>query len=672
MRQRDWSLTLLVFLLLPLLAPGQTEDWLPVKPQDLRIKEVPGSPGAAAIQLYYADYIDDQEQTEFFYRRIKVLNDKGNRYADVEIVVPPEGSISGLKARTIHPDGKIIEFTGKPFEKVIMKGRGGKVLAKAFTMPDVTVGSIIEYKYKIDLPGVVLDNSWTIQHELYTVKESFRMKPYGGLLDGFEKGQQMAVLSSHMPDNLKPQQKGGIYELEVENMPAFEAEGYMPPEEDYQPRVRFFYGGREIVSPKKFWQDAGREWNEDAEHFIGNHREIGQESSQVIGNETDPAQKLRKLYARAQQVRNLTYERERTEEEQKRESLKPPQNAKDVLARGYGGRDDITRFFVALARASGFEASILRVSNRREKFFDRGLLSRRQLDAEIAMVNRAGQSFFLDPGTRFCPFGFVRWMRTSSLALKLDKKGGAFIKVPSAGYEKAMVRRSAEVTLSPDGSLNGKITVRFEGGEALERRLDALNTDDAGRKEALEEEARDWLPGGASVKLMKVEGWEASEEPLIATFVVELTSFASVAGRRLLVPTNVFQARQMDVFKHADRKYPVYFPYAFGEADQIAIQLPADYTIETLPAQQTASFSYATYFNEPRFDGKKLVTDRVLQVNGIFFGVEIYAEIKDFFRNVQVGDEQRAVFRGRENPESSTARPLRSAADTGALVRSRP
>jgi hypothetical protein len=651
MRPRGWALTLFGFLFLPLLAPGQTEDWLPITPQDLQIKQVPRSPGAAAIQLYYADHIDDQEQTEFFYRRIKVLNDKGNRYADVEIVVPSEASMSGLKARTIHPDGKIIEFSGKVFQKVIVKGRGVTVVAKAFTMPDVTIDSIVEYKYTIDLPGVFLDNSWTIQHELYTVKESFRMKPYGGPLEGFEKGHQVAVLFSHMPDNLKPQQKGGIYELEAENMPAFEAEGHMPPEEDYQPQIRFFYGGREIASPAKFWQDAGREWNADAEQFIGNHREIGQEAMAVIGNETDPAQKLRRLYVRAQQVRNLSYERERTEEEQKKENLKPPQNARDVLMRGYGDRDDITRFFVALARAAGFNASILRASSRREKFFDKSLLSRRQLDAELGLVNRGGQNIFLDPGTRFCPFGLVRWMRTSSMALKLDKKGGSFIKVPSAGYDKAMVRRSAEMTLEENGSLKGKITARFEGSEALERRLDALNTDDAGRKEALEAEAGDWLPGGASVNLINVEGWEKSEESLVVTFAVELSSYASVAGRRLLVPTNVFQARQMDVFQHPDRKYPVYFPYAFGEADQIDIQIPSGYTSETLPARQTSSFSYATYFNESHFDGKKLVTDRILQVNGIFFQVEIYAEIRNFFRKAQVGDEQRAVFRAGEGGE---------------------
>jgi len=646
MRLRGQFLLWVIFLALPVFCSAQNVDWLPITPQDLKINQVPGVPGAAAIQLYYADYIDDEAQTEFFYRRIKVLNDKGSSYADVEIVIQPEGSISGLKARTVHPDGKIIEFTGKPFQKVVVKSRGLKVLAKSFTMPDVTVGSIIEYKYKVDLPGVFLDNSWTIQHELYTVKESFRMKPFGGLLEGFEKGHQVAALSSHMPDNLRPRQKGGGYELEVQNMPAFEAEGYMPPEEDYQPQVRFFYGGREIASSEEFWQDAGREWNDFDERFIGNRREMAQESARVIGDETNALHKLRRLYARAQQVRNLSYERERTQEEEKKENLKPVQSANDLLERGYGEHDDITRFFVAMARAAGFESSILRVSNRQERFFDRGLLSRRQLDAEIALVELDGQNIFLDPGTRFCPFGFVRWTRTSSMALKLDKKGGSFIKVPSAGYEKAMVRRSAEMALAADGALKGAITARFEGGEALERRLEALATDEAGKKESLEAEAKDWLPPGALVKLTASEGWEGSEEPLVATFAVELPAYASIAGRKLLVPTDVFQSRQMDTFKHAERKYPVYFPYAFGEADRIVIQGLPNYAAETVPAQQSSSLPYATYLNESRFDGKQLVTDRVLQVNGIFFKPESYAEIKDFFRKVQLGDEQQAVFNG--------------------------
>ena len=180
------------------------------------IKQVPGSAGADAIQLYYANYINDEADNEFFYYRIKVLSEKGNSHADVEIVIPPDGSLSELKARTIHPDGKIIEFTGKPFQKTLIKGRGIKVLAKTFTMPDVTVGSIIEYKYRIDVRRNIFDNSWTIQHELYTVKESFRMKPYLDALEALRMATRWLRSTRTCRTTLSRCRKAAGYELEVE------------------------------------------------------------------------------------------------------------------------------------------------------------------------------------------------------------------------------------------------------------------------------------------------------------------------------------------------------------------------------------------------------------------------------------------------------------------------
>src|SRR5436305_6188089 len=146
MRQLRY-IVFLTCLVLSSLGFAQKEDWLPITPQDQQIKEVPGNPGAAAVQLYYADYIDDDAHTEFFYRRIKVLTDAGKEKGNVEIAVFPSMSVGDLKARTIHPDGKIMEFSGKPFDKTLFKAKGVKIHAKTFTMPEVIVGSIIEYKY---------------------------------------------------------------------------------------------------------------------------------------------------------------------------------------------------------------------------------------------------------------------------------------------------------------------------------------------------------------------------------------------------------------------------------------------------------------------------------------------------------------------------------------------
>src|SRR5258708_4811262 len=126
-----------IFAIFVLPANAQKEDWLPVTPEDLQLTQVPGDPGASAIQLYYANYIDDSMAYEFVYHRIKILTESGKKYADVEITGGFNLDVGNLKARTIHPDGSIVEFTGKPFDKTIFKGRGIKWNAKTFTMPEV-------------------------------------------------------------------------------------------------------------------------------------------------------------------------------------------------------------------------------------------------------------------------------------------------------------------------------------------------------------------------------------------------------------------------------------------------------------------------------------------------------------------------------------------------------
>ncbi|MBZ5530682.1 MAG: DUF3857 and transglutaminase domain-containing protein [Acidobacteriia bacterium] len=627
---------------------GQKTDWLPVTPRDLQIKEVPGNPGAPAIQLYYFQDIDDSaanNESERVYRRIKILTEKGNKYADVEIVVPPGCHVQEVKARTIHPDGKTIDFTGKPFDKVLVKGNGFKFMGKAFTLPEVTPGSIVEYRYKLDYPPNELPfHEWAVQHELYTVKEDFRIRAYTGRLVG-EEGSGLS-LSSHLPSSIRPQRKGEGFELTAQDVPPFEAEPFMPPEASYIYRVSFFYGGQELRTAETFWQHVGNRWNDQSEAFIGNRKEAREAATAAIGSATDPEKKLRALYARAQQIRNLSYERGRTEEEQKKESLKPNQNVADVLTRGYGYRDDITRTFIAMARAAGFTASLVRVSNRSERFFDKNTMSRRQLDAEIAQVSLNGRDVLLDPGTRFCPFGLLRWIRTSTKAMRVTKGGGEMFETPGAPQDQAVIERTTQASLDDDGALQAEIKVVYKGSEALERRLEATETDDAGRKKNLEDEVKKWLPPGAVAKVKEVKAWEGTEEPLEASFTVTVPSYASVAGKRLLVPVSLFQPRQKNAFKTQERKYPVYFPYAFAEDDTTTIKVPAGYSVETALQSHQASLPAAVYQNHVELSGAQLVSHRVLQVNGIYFRADQYSDVRNFFSQVQLGDEQQAVFQG--------------------------
>ncbi len=63
--------------------------------------------------------------------------------------------------------------------------------------------------------------------------------------------------------------------------------------------------------------------------------------------------KLRKIYARVQQIRNLNLEDSKMKQENKDENLKPNSNVEDVLKHGYAYGTEINYLFVGLARAAG-------------------------------------------------------------------------------------------------------------------------------------------------------------------------------------------------------------------------------------------------------------------------------------------------------------------------------
>ncbi len=643
--RRWWLAAFLLLLSSPLLF-AQKEGWLPVSAEDMQMKEVPGDPGASAIMLYYAHFIDDDVNSEFVYRRIKILKDDGKKYANVEIEVAPFSSLTDLKARTIRADGSIVEFTGKPFDKTLFKGRNLKVTAKAFTLPEAEPGSIVEYRYNLLSPGYFIPGEWVLQHDLYTVKESFSFRPYQGgvALRSYRSPEPIAWVTLRLRKSEVPVQKGNFVQLETRDVPAFRREPYMPPEENYKPLVRFFYIRPGVHSADEYWDGVGKVIGAQAEHFIGNNNEVKQAAEAAIAGETDPEKKLRKLYERAQQVRNLSFERRLSEEERKKEGIKDNENVGDVLNRGFGHSWEIARFFVAMARAAGFDASVIRVSNRRTRFFTKEVLSSRQLDAEIALVRLNGKEIYLDPGTRFCPYGLVRWIYTSSSAMSLTKNGGTFITVPPATQDKAVIKRLANLDLSQDGSVKGEITVEFKGGEALEHRVETLFTDEAGKTKLLETELKQWVPSGATVKLLEVQGWESKDASLVARFSFEHPAYATPTGKRLLTPPYLFRTNNKETFTLAERTYPVYFPYAFAEVDKVLINVPSGYSVESIPDVQNAKLPFAQYQNIEKFEGTQLSSTRALLINGVFFPTNQYAELKDFFAKVRVGDEQQAVL----------------------------
>jgi hypothetical protein len=418
----------------------------------------------------------------------------------------------------------------------------------------------------------------------------------------------------------------------------------MPPTENYKASVQFFYGRTDAAGVRGFWAQQAHAWARGAENFIGNHKEIREAATTAIGNETDPEKQLRLLYARVQEVRNLYWERERSNKEEKKEHLKENKSVVDVLKHGYGNSYEISALFVAMARAAGFDASLILVASRERRFYRPEFLDSSQYNWTIAGVTLQGKNLLLDPATKFCPFGLVRWTNTATPALKIEKDKWGFIIMPSLGQDRAVVLRTARVTLDDQGSLKGHVTVTFEGGEALERRLLDLQTDEAGRNKGLEEEVASWLPSQSTVKMNYSKGWQETSGSVIADMEIEVPSYASKAGKRLLLPSSLFPTKQKAVFRPTERKYPVYFPYAFSELDVTVIKMPAGYSMETIPESIEVKPKFGMYRNSTKVSEDQIVNTRGLFMNQFMFEPAQYSELKEFFVKVETADQFQAVL----------------------------
>jgi hypothetical protein len=125
--------------------------------------------------------------------------------------------------------------------------------------------------------------------------------------------------------------------MDSENIPAFLIEDDMPPEDTMKFKVDFNYAdGNLEIDPEKFWKKRGKKLNDEVEGFTGKRKAMEEAVAQIVSPSDTPEAKLQKIYARVQQMRNTSFEREKTEQERKRGNEKEINNVEDLWKRGYG------------------------------------------------------------------------------------------------------------------------------------------------------------------------------------------------------------------------------------------------------------------------------------------------------------------------------------------------
>ena len=256
------------------------DSWTAPTPEELSMTSQPQVPGAAAVYLFREETTEDKLHMYSVYVRLKVLNEGGKKFGDIELKYAAGSraafNIGDIAGRTIHPDGTVIPFTGKPYEKLIVKGQGYKYMAKVFSMPDVQVGSIVEYRYKLRYDDhYFVSPEWFIQSELYTRKAHYLWKPTSETLISSDERGQMTTSISWTPilpadAKVKESEIGGtqtLLELSVHDIPPAPDEEYMPPISSFSYRVLFYYSAYRTMD--EYWKSEGKFWAKKRDRFIG-------------------------------------------------------------------------------------------------------------------------------------------------------------------------------------------------------------------------------------------------------------------------------------------------------------------------------------------------------------------------------------------------------------------
>ena len=644
----------LFFCLVAALPVARADQWTVPTKEELAMTALREVPGASALYLYKEQTTEDSLHAHSIYVRLKVLTDAGKEYANV--VLPFVGGANGfiidtIQGRTIHPDGTIIPFTDKPYDKLVVKGAALQEKEKVFTLPAVEVGSIIEYRYKIRFDdNTYWSPDWFIQSDLFVRKAHYLWRPTDKLLVN-EKGDTVSgsvAWAPILPAGVKIQQreaplkKGMELTLDVHDILPTVHEDYMPPLDTLSYRVLFYYTQYSTVA--EFWAKEGRNWAKTRDKFIGPNAGVKDFVGTLVLATDTQQQKADKLYAAVMAIENTDFTRSHSANEEHAEGRKEVKSTDDILAHKRGSGDQLAELYVAMARAAGLKAYLAGVSDRQFRFFLPFYLNLRQIDDYIAFVNIDGKDVPYDPGQRYCEPGHLAWQHALSGGIRETETGTEIFTAPSESYKFAHSKRIGDLTLDETGLASGNVTLSYSGDPALHWRQTALRGDDTSLRDELRVHLEQMLAGGMEIKVTDVANLSDYTKPLIVSYSLK-GAVGMSTGRRLMVPGALFEMNSKPKFSAAKRETPVDLHFASYIQDAIRWKLPASLVVESSPDGEKAQLKQvAGYEYLSRKSPNSISIFRNLTIGSAVFMPTEYSDLRSFYTKIENRDQETIVL----------------------------
>ncbi len=520
---------------------------------------------------------------------------------------------------------------------------------KTITLPNVKVGSVIEYKYVLrsenlgKFPDFDIQFNIPVDYFYYKtqIPEFYIYKPI--LIGGIPlETESKFTNGSQSFDNAYSQTSSFSYkQIETfytgKDVPALKEEPYINNLENYRGSIQQEL--ERVRLPDQPIKDYSLTWEGVAKTIFKDDsfgKQLNQASlftddlNKLLPNVEDKNERLNLIFTYVKNRMNWN----------EINSCYTEKGVEKAYKDQTGNVAEINFILINMLRAAGIEANPVLVST-----IQNGLPvypTRTGFNYVIAAAEIDGKRILLDASHKLTapnilPLNVLNWKG------RLIKKDGASEEIELDPIILSKEIYSLIVKIHPDGKMNGQGRIQHTDYDAYSFRVE----NNAKSEDAYLEKFENRL-GGLSVSNYKIENQKSNlDQSVIETFSFDSSSRSDIIEGKIFVNPLLFFTQSKNPFNQEKRQMPVYFGYKNLEKFNFNIEIPQGYTVESLPkpvriASEDKKMSFILNFSATE---NKIQIVSQKEINSSIFATEDYRMIKEFFQKMIVSQNEKIILK---------------------------
>lgn len=514
-------------------------------------------------------------------RKIKILKKAGIDYASVEVPYYVENSeretVYDIEGYTFSFENGSLRKTKLDPKSVFEEKINDHWMVKKWAMPDVSEGSVIEYRYKVISPYFVNLRDWEFQSKIPTIYSQYTvcMIPFYEYSYIFQGAKKFDVFKNELT-SMKRNYAGveypdNNYTFGMKNIPAFRDEDFITSVNDYLMKIDFqlavvHHTNGANVEYVTTWPLLNEKLLKDPDFglFMKSATKNATEIIPLLSLESKtPREKAEIItsYVKA----NFNWDGYN--------SKFTGQTLKEFLKTKTGNVASVNLYLCAMLGAAGLDAEPVILSTRNNGKVPMDFPFQQFLNYVIAMVRIDGKPVLLDATEPLSPFGMLpaRCINEKGLIVKKDAAEWIALTDESPSVESDSVRISFGD--SPD-SINVVVNINSTGHAALDYRRSFISDKN--------EFSNRWF---AQDRVMKKAVSVSNEKEITKPFCFEYaaTMPLETVNDKILVTPFPGLTPSENPLKISYRSYPVDMVYPKTNTFTAIIDIPKGYRVADVP-----------------------------------------------------------------------------------------